>query len=419
MQGYCPTRANQAPGNGPHAPRVAWAVTPFPIDTPESFLPAEIVVDATGRAYVAISGSPMNPVGGPNQIFAVDPDGSVAWTTPFTSTVSNLILAGDGTLWVAGSPIGPPPSTPPACPPGDAGEPTENCVWGVSGLSPAGAFSRTVTFIAPGPPFENNVGYNAVALGSNGSFFLEGTAQFGFGNGVARAAPSGTVEWQWPALGPSGEYFQLVPPLVVGPSDDVVGTDGESVVVLDAAGNPLLQQDIGGAQLVGVDAQGNIVALSTDTMTLTTLDVNGNTLRLVPLAVTIGTTDAAELALAGDGTTVVLLANEASSPGLTKAEVQILAVDASGGMRWTTTLDATLPYDPAALPTHYGLFVDASGTVVVTVGAVTGIDLATGSTLWTLQPPNPRSCLRPAVLGAAGAIIASQCDGTVFLASDP
>jgi hypothetical protein len=79
----------------------------------------------------------------------------------------------------------------------------------------------------------------------------------------------------------------------------------------------------------------------------------------------------------------------------------------------------TLPYDPADLTTHYGLFVDASGTVIVTAGGVMGLDFATGSVEWTLQPARPQSCLRPAVLGAGGAIIATQCDGTVMLARDP
>src|ERR1019366_7985313 len=79
IQGYCPTRANQAAMNGPRAPKIAWSVAPFPILTPEDYLPAEVVVDATGRAYIAINASPQNPAGGPNQIVAVDADGSVAW----------------------------------------------------------------------------------------------------------------------------------------------------------------------------------------------------------------------------------------------------------------------------------------------------------------------------------------------------
>jgi hypothetical protein len=50
---------------------------------------------------------------------------------------------------------------------------------------------------------------------------------------------------------------------------------------------------------------------------------------------------------------------------------------------------------------------------------VRGVDLATGSTLWTVPAPNKTACLQPAVLGANGSILAAQCDGTVFLARDP
>src|SRR5271170_7656850 len=47
-RGFCTTRANQADANAPHAPVIAWSVTPFPIVSPEDYLPAETVVDAAG-----------------------------------------------------------------------------------------------------------------------------------------------------------------------------------------------------------------------------------------------------------------------------------------------------------------------------------------------------------------------------------
>ena len=157
---------------------------------------------------------------------------------------------------------------------------------------------------------------------------------------------------------------------------------------------------------------------TSDGLALVTIDPAGDVTQY-PLSFGATTANVFQLALAGDGTTLVLLANEATAPGLTKSHVEISAVDSSGTTRWTTPLDVSLEYDPAALTTHYGLFVDGAGTVVVTAGAVTGIDLSTGAILWTVQAPNPHACLRPAVLGAGGAILASQCDGTVFLARDP
>lgn len=416
MQGYCPTQAKQAPGNAPKAPQIAWAVTPFAIDAPENFLPAAIVVDPGGGAYVTIDASPMNPAGSPNQVIAIDPAGVVAWTTSLPAPTYDPTLAADGRLWLvasggAGSAF---------CPTDDGGPITEGCTGALVALSPT--TGQRIALLDVLVPFDVDVSapsYGAMAIASDGTFFLEAatSSDLGTEGSVAHVSSTGAIEWQWPPFG-ADEGLQLVTPLVVGPSDDVVGTDGTDVVLLDAVGDQVWQENVD-AQLAAVNAQGTVVALSTDQSAVLTLDVNGNTLQSVPLGVTIGPSDAAQLAVAGDGTILVLLANEATSPGLTKAAVEIYAIDASGQTRWSTTLDATLPYDPATLATHYGLFVDASGTVVVTAGAVTGIDLATGATRWTLQPPHPQSCLRPAVLGADGAILASQCDGTIFLARDP
>jgi outer membrane protein assembly factor BamB len=413
MQGYCPTRANQAPGNAPRAPQVVWAVTPFPIPNAENFLPAEVVVDASGRAYVAIDASPLNPTGSPNQIFAIDPDGSVAWTSSFPSPVSSLVLGDGGVLWGLLSLTGVEASPPdPAC------QSPSTCVALLRALSPTGAVVAQVDVVVPAPPqFDTAVGYDSMALASDGSFVLESSAQ----GGLARASVGGALVWQWPAFD-QGLGGDLTPPVLVGAGDEVVAVDSEGLFGLDGAGQPQLQQD-SPVVIAAIDAQGDVVALTADladgSLSLSTFDDRGNSLRTVPLGVSQSAIDTSELALAGDGTAVVLLANEVSAPGITKTNVKILAVDTSGQTRWSTSLDVTLPFDPATLTTHYGLFVDGGGTVVVTAGALTGIDLATGSVLWTLQPPNSSACLRPAVLGANGAILATQCDGTVFLAADP
>jgi outer membrane protein assembly factor BamB len=399
MKGYCPTRANQAAMNGPRAPKVAWSVTPFAIKDPESFLPAESVVDGAGRAYVVIDASPLNPTHSPNQLFAVDPDGTVAWTSSFDGTASALALGRDGKLWVLEQ-----PQT-------DAG----------AGATVLMGFSRDggppVNVPVPGAmsPFGAYPQYVDMVLGSDGSFFLESQLQDAF----ARVAPDGMLVWQWP---PSNldPYGQAQPPLLLGPDDGVVGAGDGVVLRLDSAGVEVWQQT-SGVQNAAIDAQGNVVALESsitgDALSLVTIDAIGDTARTVSLPTM--TINASRLALAGDGTAVVLLVDEGTSPGLTKAHLVLVAVDASGKTRWTTPLDATLEYDPATLATHYGLFVDGSGTVVVTAGAITGLDLVSGSVEWTIQAPSSTSCVRPAVLGAGGSILATQCDGTVFLARDP
>ncbi|HEY8090131.1 MAG TPA: hypothetical protein VIF09_19855, partial [Polyangiaceae bacterium] len=123
--------------------------------------------------------------------------------------------------------------------------------------------------------------------------------------------------------------------------------------------------------------------------------------------------------LGADGTDVVLLVQPSVSATATTARLTVLGIEPSGSTRWSTSLDAILAYDPAAGGTPFGLFVDSAGAVVVTAGALWGLDGALGLVRWTLQPPEPHECVRPAVLGAGGSILATQCDGTVFLARDP
>ena len=389
-RGYCTTRANQAALSGPHAPTIAWSVTPFPILSPEDYLPAETVVDATGRAYVAINVSPMAPVGSQNQLLAVNADGSVAWTSAFDSSVTQLSLGRDGRLWfVQQTPLGSCLNAPPCAP------------SFLTALSPAGNNVATVTPIqTPAMP-----SFSLMAIASDGSFFVGSP-------GLARMTTDGTTLWQ--------TYAQFGAAILVGPDDGVVATGGGETMAYDSAGGQIWSG--GSATLAAINAQGNVVTLSVlegQPPSLVTLGAGGMPLEAVTLGSPQFTIDAFQLAVAGDGTAIVLLADEATAPGLTKAQMQIIAVEASGKTRWTTPLDVTLPYDPANLTTHYGVFVDGAGTVVVTAGSVMGLDLASGSLLWTLQPAKPESCLRPAVLGAGGSIIATQCDGTVFLAGDP
>jgi hypothetical protein len=384
-RGFCTTRANQAAVSGPTAPAVAWNVAPFPVPTPENYLPAETVVDASGRIYVAIDASPMAPAGTQSQLVTIDADGSSSSVTPFDAAISQLSLAADGRLWlVETSPAGA------DCPP--------ECGSSLLALTADGP--------ASGTPIPSLSSFSLMAISSTGDFFLGSP-------GLARVAPGGAVLWQ-------NSFAEFGSALVVGPVDDVVSADE----TYDAAGNQL--GDGSGADLTAVNAQGNIVGLSVGVgiqdngpPSLVVSEPSGNQLLDLSLPAPTFNLDAYQLAVAGDGTMIVLLADEATSPGLTKSELQIIAVDAAGEVLWTTPLSVTLPYDPADLTTHYGLFVDAAGTVVLTAGSVMGLSLASGAILWTLAPANPQSCLRPAVLGAGGAIVATQCDGTVFLARDP
>jgi hypothetical protein len=407
IEGYCSTRANQALLSGPSAPAVAWSTVPFAIPDPENYLPATIVVDATGRAYFAVNASPMNMAGGPNRVAAVDPDGTVAWIQFFPAQVTGLALGSDGTLWMLEG------SSPTAATPGPNF---------LVGLAPDGTNRVSIDLSASNDSgiLDDYGAYDQLAIGFDGTFFL-GSSQ---GGGVEHLAVAGGVpETLWTSGSMGFNQQGPTPPVMLTPDDRAIALGGEGLYELDASGQQLWDNDDVDWLASGVDASGQIVGVGTtggDGPPFTqTIDGAGQTVSMLSLASAQSQVDAADIALAGDGTTVVLLADEASSPGTTKTHVQIVAIDPSGSTRWTTTLDESLPFDPAATATHYGLFVDSDGTVIVTAGVVTGIALSSGSVLWTVKPASPASCLRPAVLGTGGSILASQCDGTVFLARDP
>lgn len=389
MLGYCATRANQAAVDGPRAPQIAWTAQPFGPLNPEYYLPAEIVVDASGRAYVALDASPLNPSPS-NRVAAVDAQGNVLWTLSFAGPVSDLAVGADGTLWVLG-----------------AGGADAGAYSTLTGIDASGA---TVTEYEPslgdaGEGFDE-VSYDSLAIGSDGSYFLGGPSA------VTRLAGDGAPLWQR-GIGSDGSQ-----PLILTRGDELIS----GLTEIDDQGNILWNQDgfEGTPDVAGLDPNGYLVGLEdegTGSPTLIKYDPAGQAQPAALLPQT--TTNAFALAVAGDGTELVLLADELSAPGLTKAHLTLVAIGASGNTRWTTNLDVQLGFDPADLGAHYGLFVDAAGTVVVMAGTLTGVDLDSGSVLWTLEPPHTGSCLRPAVLGIEASIVALQCDGTLFLARDP
>lgn len=406
MRGYCPTRANQATMNGPRNPQIAWTVRPFAIDDPTAFLPADVVVDPTGHAFVAVSASPLAPAG-PNRVVALDPEGNEAWRLSFQGRVAGLALGADGTLWTVEQ----------------ASQAAVEAGTGaavVHGLSRQGTAARDFVVPSAVTPFGTfPVPYDSLAMTSDGGFYLQAASGYSGGGGLARLAPDGALRWQQPGNGEPSWYYAFAGPVMVTPDDRVVSGEGGGVVAFDVNGNEAWSA--GGSSVAAVDGAARVWTLRVDgnAGSLVTLDATGSPLRTTPLGSPTITMDACHLVLAHDGGVVVMLVDEAPSPGVTKAHVTLVALDASGGTHWTTSLDASLPYDPAATSAHYGVFADASGMLVVTAGSVTGVDGASGSVLWTVQPPNAHSCLRGAVLGAGGSILATQCDGTVFLARDP
>jgi outer membrane protein assembly factor BamB len=429
MLGYCPTRAGLTNGAAPHAPAVAWSLALFPYPDPADVLPAQIVVDDEGRIYVAESSSPLAPAPGRYEIDAVDPDGSLVWRVPFESPVSNLALAADGTLWALGQVNA------------DSGVENDAYANGVLyGLTRDGAKKATYNVTLPphpkracnggGPPCpeEGPVNpFSAMAIGADSSFFVFSQAA------VARVLPSGAVGW-----GTRIEYGyddSLPGTLWLTPNDDILTTDG-----LYAATGRHLSTDCDAGLGESCDAGLASVLGSRDLLTaitpdgeifLLTLDDQSN-LSLEHVAISgevlahfepgsSNETSASQLAIGADGTVLALLANEFPAPGQTMIHFTVIAVaPALEHPRWTATFDSPLQYTPFAPPNLFGLFVDPSGTVVVSGGdVIQAFDLATGATVWQLAPAHPMSCMEPAVLGAEGAVVAAQCDGSIFLARDP
>jgi hypothetical protein len=391
MTGYCPTRANQAAVAGPHAPQIAWATQPFgPID-PGYYLASTIVVDAAGQAYVTLDSSPLNPAAD-HRVAAVDPHGNLAWTQTFPNAVTDLALGRDGTLWVLGG----------------------NAI--VTGLDPSDG--SPVTTIGPASSEDAGTAgaYLSFALGGDGSFFVSPAQPFGSSPTLMRISSAGATLWLW------GTQVDVLPVVLDADDDAFLSANGAAEIA--PTGEVVWDDTFGLApdRAGGLDTSGSFVGLGStpggnSTPTMLRFDALGH--EQPGAALPQVTTDASAMALAGDGTTIVLLANELPGPGDTKSHVMVIALDATGSTRWTTDFDTAPGFDPGALSAHYGVFVDAAGTVVAMAGSLTGIDLASGAVLWTLQPPHPAYCLRPAVLGAGGSIVGLQCDGTVFLARDP
>jgi hypothetical protein len=410
MQDYCPTHAGQALMVGPRSPQIIWTANPYPVRNPEGSLPAWIVVDALGHIFGGIDDSPFAPTAPDftSTLFALDPDGNTLWTQSFPGTVGHPSIGVDGTLWVTGV--------------GGVQDQPSSFLAGMTAGAPA------IVTLQP-PPIDTPFGPLQIlpedfAFASDGSFLIGGPVQENQGPSpfamFGRLTTAEALLWHWPTQLDAANGVQLVGPLLGTQNDGVVAVTGEGLLALGATGQESWQ--ISPAPVAAaVDPQGDVVEVlqsGPDGLALVTVGPGGHTRSTAPLGSQHLTLGATRLAVAADGTRLVLLADESPSPGLTTTHVQVLAFDSSGASRWKSAFDATMPYDPAAPGTHYGLFVDADGTVVVTAGAITGIDLRSGSVVWTLQPAYPHQCLRPAVLAAGGSIVATQCDGTIFLARD-
>jgi len=147
-------------------------------------------------------------------------------------------------------------------------------------------------------------------------------------------------------------------------------------------------------------------------------DPDGGRLFVVDVASRPITPTASRLAVAADGTILVLIVVEPAVPAA-RTSVTLVAYDASGNLRWTRAWSYYAFYFPSDPTLRYGLFVDPVGTVVATAGSIIAFDASTGDKLWQIDGPHPGYCVEPAVLGVGASVLAMQCDGSLFLARDP
>jgi outer membrane protein assembly factor BamB len=397
MQGYCSTRTQLTRSNAPRSPLVAWTITlPQTTTEAEYFEPYETVVDPVGRAYVAINASPNNPSSTPHALVALDADGSVAWTQDIGGPFGSLVLAADGSieLLLSGPPI-------------------------LERWSRDGTMASALPLVArigggaagtPQPP---------LAQGADGSVYVESAA-----GALTRVLPGGSIAWTDNPNQGSSSFGGPIGSVALGSADRIYAwAPGLATVATYDAANGGLVWEAGSnpsvieGPIVAPDGSALTLAGSlTSSLALQGLDPSGALLPSVALGSQLDP-DTCHLAVASDGTRVLLLPQEFAAPGGGKVSIRVVALDPQGTEQWTYSKSFPFPFTPSATSAHYGLFVDPTGLIVVTAGSVFALDLASGSKVWEVDPPNPHVCLEPAVLGANGSILATQCDGTMFLAS--
>jgi outer membrane protein assembly factor BamB len=320
-------------------------------------------------------------------------DGTIEWTDPISpdeETSTPIILAHGGVDMFA------------------YGTHTADSVFTfdpASGASTSTTFGFTL-YDAPGD----------LAVGADGSLYV--THEDGVGTVkqttyVSRVAPSGAVLWtsvDLATLAPPDQYGdgEVFPAtialgkgdLVIVEVDVIVKTgDVASVIALDpATGAARWTTNLSG-ELVGgpvVRADGTIVALvdEMDVSSLVVLDPEKGTPTTIPLA-----SGAFEIAAVTEGGAVI--GGGDTGNGVTG----IVAIGSDGAMLWSG-------------PGGGRATIAKDGTVISFGPEITALDGATGEVKWQLAPPVPGNCIADAALTSEGGIVALQCDGTLFGASD-
>lgn len=397
MLGNCSTRDGRSRVRAPAAPHVTWT-TKLPTDSSGQLGWSSIATDAAGNAYVAANGQVSGSNGSLLRVSGAD--GTVAWMVPIQpdgETTTPIVLSSGGIDLCAYTP-------------GDA----QN-VNALFTFDPATGSATSTNFgfdlDSASPPETADI-----AVGSDGSLYV--THQVGVIDTktyISRIGPDGSVRWTTPDLstfGPPLTYLSGV--LTFFPSTVALAKDDMVVVFWN------LTPEGGGQNY-------QTIALAFDAAT-------GKSKWVTPLQ---GETEGGPV-VRSDGSIVALVQGQGpvnlvvldaatgssrESPvypqpwwiyGVTQSGVVLTEADQGYGTY-------AIADDGSFLWTHTGATVRtiaSDGTIIASGDTIEGLDETTGTTKWELAPPSPAGCVAFVALTSDGKLVALQCDGTLFGASD-
>ena len=390
MFGNCSTRDGRSRVTAPTSPHVTWTAK-LPTDSTGQVGLSAVSTDASGNAYVVTTGEVDESTAALRRVNGAS--GAIAWTTPIMpdeETTTPIVLASGGVDMFA------------------YGKSYSDSVFT---FDPATGSSTSTTF-----GFSLYYAPSNLAVGADGSLYV--THQDGVGTVktttyVSRVGPDSAVRWtsvDLATLGPTPQYNdgEISPSTIALGKDDLVVIfsyvlvkAGEVSVALafdPATGAELWSQAIDGEVVGGpvVRADGTIVAVidgMNGTSSLVTLKPDSGALTTLPLSMGVFQI----LAVTVDGVIIASADTGGSVMGL-------VALAEDGSVLWTSSAErATIASDC---------------TVITFDKTIQGLDGATGMVKWDLAPPAPSECIMDAALTSAGGIVALQCDGTLFGASD-
>jgi outer membrane protein assembly factor BamB len=399
MAGYCSTRDGRARVPAPSSPHVTWTLSSQPNQDGTG---VTIATDASGHAYVGAWGENA-PSPRMSRIDALA--GSIEWSTSFDQAGDDVmptaLLLRNGSVTIVASQTESPPSP------------------SVESFDPAQGTTSTGARLDPGLSYV----ITEPAVGSDGSLYVLGditaTGALGSPFGVQRVLPGGGAQWTSVDLSTFVVPTEAVTEVQGFPSSDAstvaLEPDGTvlvefqglttpyglyaTVVALDPASGDerwattFTGQPSGGLAVLPDGSIALLVTEGPDGANLVILEPGGSTRRTTTLP------DANQIvAVDRDGTVFVRGQGGGTSV--------LVAVGPQGGPEWANQGAFT------------GAFLASNGVIVAYGGGgVFAIDEATGQTMWTLPAPSGNAVC-DAELTSAGTLVAVDCAGAIFGASD-